>query len=347
MGFTNFGGKFCRRVEIEQGKNFFNTIFDDIKEASIREINDIINQNSNILISELSYCFNKNKTDILEMGFKINNDSNLDFISFRVPIDYSLLYCNGMIYNSRINIEKNLYAPKILNYTRVIAYPGFHKTHHNQLIIEKFMNQNWSIKINEFISSSFFFDKDELKRLHDFDVKFDYPIDIERPANVSKHHFAYYSFPINEFNGTTLTINMTLEGNWEMRWLVPFHLRYQLPDKKNPDVDVNREFSYFLARMPELFYSCNDDVIPRQTRITDFEELIANEINITNERWTRLHYYDNTKDKHIKVEVPVVPLRGKYMLFGYLPVNFEYFSIWVVLSSMILIGVTSVIKTSS
>ena len=347
MGFTNFGGKFWKRVEIEQAKEFVKTIFSEVKDSSTKEISDILGPNSNTLISEFSYSVLNNQTNMLELGFKIKNDYNSNLFTFKIPKEYQLLYCNGMTYNSMINIEKNLYVPKVVNYTRSVVFPGFHKSYQNELVIEKFINQNWTIKANEFISTWIFFDLDEFKRLHDLNAYFDYPIDIERPANKSAHHFSHYFIPFKEFNGTTLVANITSEGNWEFKWLIPFHLRYILPDKKTPNADVNKEFTTILVRMPELFYTCTEDVIPKQKEITDFEELIANELDISKNRWTRLHYHDNSEDKHHQVEVPIVPLRGKFMLFEYIPIYFEYFSAWIVLSSMILIGLTSVIKTES
>lgn len=127
-------------------------------------------------------------------------------------------------------------------------------------------------------------------------------------------------------NKTALSVNVTSEGGWEFNWFVPFHLRYILPDKTTPNADQDKEFTTFLVRMPDLFYSCYDDVLPKQKEIKDFEELVANEITPTDIRWTRLHYHDNADNKHLEVEVPVLPLRGKYMLFGFIPIYFEYFS---------------------
>lgn len=79
---------------------------------------------------------------MLELGFKIKPEYTSELFEFKVPVNYSLNYCNGMPYSSMLNIEKNLFVPKVTNFTRVVAFPGFHKSYQNQLIIEKFINKN-------------------------------------------------------------------------------------------------------------------------------------------------------------------------------------------------------------
>ena len=260
-----------------------------------------------------------------------------------------------------------MYQPTVLEYTRKIINPGFHKINQNTLRLAKYINPDCGIKVVEAVSKEIFLDRDELQRLHEFNMTFEYSIDIEKPSNVSQYHLVTYYLPTTEFKGIVTNVNTTITGDWLLKWYFPFHLRYRLPNKDSSSFyEATKDMSEFYLKEPE-FFVCNSEYLMKTEKINDFDELVANDITEKYKRWNKLHIMPNLTDNfkefndfHHALAVPMLPNFSFMNILGLLGLNsprftqlqfdtmisYETISASIVISSIFLIGYKSYAKSA-
>jgi hypothetical protein len=260
---------------------------------------------------------------------------------FKVPKD--VYFCNGMPYSPSLNVEKDIYTPKITNFSRSIKNEGFHKVYQNSLTIAPFMNKNCSLKISEFVSHDIFFDKDELKRLKDLNFEFDYAIDVEKPANMSQNHFVSYYLTLDEFESHVSSGNYIQNGDLIIKWWFPFHLRYQLPDKNSTYTEL-KDMTEFWLRAPEIYYKCENDKRIMPLEVWNFGEVVNSDMQ--QHRWRKLHYDSGVEGDHYSISAPVVPNKLYLKIGDYELIQYETLSASVVICCIAIITLTALVKSA-
>jgi hypothetical protein len=260
---------------------------------------------------------------------------------FKVPSD--AYFCNGMPHSPSLNIEKDIYQPKITKFSRNIRNDGFHKIYQNDLTIAPFMNKNCSLKISEFVSHEIFFDKDELKRLKELNFEFDYAIDIEKPANMSQNHFVNYYLKLDDFEGQVSSANYIENGDLIIKWWFPFHLRYQLPDKVT-NYTTQKDMTEFWLRAPEIYYKCENDKRFMPLEVQNFGEIANSDMQVS--RWRKLHYDSGVEGDHYNVSAPVVPNKLSLQIGSSDIIEYETLSALVVICCIAIILFTALRKSA-
>lgn len=228
MGYSHQDGKYTR-IATFIDNDFFMKVLYQTGHSTARYMTKSLERLNNTVTFD-QYTFSvRADTDLAafhEYIFTIKPSIEADEYQFEIPQHNRLRYWNGMLYNEKVNIEKNLYAPTVASYTRKILNPGFHKMNDNVIKLERFMNPEWQFKILEIVPPSIFIDKDEINRFHDLEIQFDHSIDIEKPSNASQAHLVSYVISVDEHNGTISKANVSDKAEWMLFWNYPLHLRY-------------------------------------------------------------------------------------------------------------------------
>eukprot|EP00343_Euplotes_focardii_P004425 CAMPEP_0205808302 /NCGR_PEP_ID=MMETSP0205-20121125/12217_1 /ASSEMBLY_ACC=CAM_ASM_000278 /TAXON_ID=36767 /ORGANISM="Euplotes focardii, Strain TN1" /LENGTH=185 /DNA_ID=CAMNT_0053083767 /DNA_START=706 /DNA_END=1260 /DNA_ORIENTATION=- len=185
------------------------------------------------------------------------------------------------------------------------------------MIIKGFMNYGCSLKISEYVSQDIFYDMDELMRLKELNMNFDYAIDIEKPSNISHHHLVHYYLPLDYTEGMVSSITKNEKEDYILKWWFPFHLRYQLPDKTQ---NSTKDMTTFWLKNPDISYFCKDDPRVKVNAPLDFEEIVNSDIS--GDIWRNLYY----KQEHLNVSAPVVQNKPDLRVSGISLFNYETFS---------------------
>ncbi|CAI2368424.1 unnamed protein product [Moneuplotes crassus] len=341
MGSTEDKTRFCKKASFETNKSGelqrlfekdFKFPFQLLSQVEISE---------GLEIDEYTYIIGKESSAQL-VGYSVNLDKSKFAKEAIVTIkkDSWLYFCDGTPHSTYLNMDKNLYEPRILSFNRSIENPGFHKIYQNSLTLKPIMSHDCVLKISEYVSSDIFFDMDELLRLKELSMEFDYPIDIEKPANVSKHHFVSYYLKLEESEGLVSKITQNENGGYDFSWWFPWHLRYQLPDKKTK---VLKDQTTFWVRDPDFAYICYNDPRITANNPLGFEEVVNGKLG-HKKIWRHMDF-SSEHNHHYNVTAPVVPNKEYLMINDTEIITYEALSGAIVLGCMLLIAIISRTKS--
>jgi len=128
---------------------------------------------------------------------------------------------------NKLVIGSLLVVATLATYTRTISGEGQHRFFHDTLIIDKPTSQDCFVEAKEIVSSSIYFDIDEVNRLKDFEFSYSSVMDIEIPMEIAPEYTASYRFPA-KVHKTFVSEATESNSKLELSWSFPFHVRYHL-----------------------------------------------------------------------------------------------------------------------